>query len=268
MKMKYCIALPLIFVLSLLLTACTTLPPATALPTSTPDVSSDTSSTSSDSLLYGPAETVGDLIVKATGVEGTLEEIGDQSVRLTESVGDETRATLNEFQANNEKTIQLLSEEYQDNLEVTIDSLDAGTQAILRNIDESLTTVNTLLQDNVTLATQSSIEVIEAANRELQESVALLEQSVGNTVVLAGETTAYVIDRASNDALAILSVLMLGIGALLCIYLFFRHKVPFGWARYVAFAIMVIYMVFFLILALSPEARAFVISHVLSSPQT
>ena len=258
---------PITVVLSLLLTACTTLPPTTALPTPTPDASDSATSDSPDGLLYGPAETVGDLIVKATGVEGTLEEIGDQSVRVTETFGDETRATLNEFQANNEKTIQLLSEEYQGNLEVTIDSLDAGTQAILRNIDESLTSVNALLQDNLMLATESSIEVIEAANRELQQSVALLEQSLGNTVVLAGETTAYVIDRASNDALAILSVLMLGFGVLLSIYLFYRHKTPAGWARYVVYGLMIVYLLFFLVLTLSPEARAFVISNVLSSPE-
>ena len=50
------------------------------------------------------------------------------------------------------------------------------------------------------------------------------------------------------------------------IYLFFRHKVLSGWARYIAFAIMIIY-IFFLVLALSPGARAFVISYGLSPTQ-
>ncbi len=260
----------LLLLASTLLTACVTVgTTSTPTPASTDTEQAEPVAARAgpmDDLFARPAESVGDLIVKASGVESTLTLIGDQGVRVTETMGQETRDTLDTFQANNAKTIELLSEEYQDNLEVTIDSLDAGTQAILRNIEESLTVVNALLQDDVVLITESSIEVIEAASRELQQSVELLEQSVGNTVILAGETTAYVIDRASNDTLAILSVLMLGIGFLLCIYLFFRHKIPEGKARYVAFALMIVYLIFFAVLALSPQPRAFLISHVLSAP--
>jgi hypothetical protein len=260
----------LLLLASTLLTACVTVGQTpTPTPTSTdaqPAEPAEERSAPLDDIFARPAESVGDLLVKASGVESTLTLIGDQGVRVTETMGQETRDTLDTFQANNAKTIQLLSEEYQGNLEVTIDSLDAGTQAILRNIEESLTVVNALLQDDIVLVTESSIEVIEAAGSELQQSVELLEQSVGNTVVLAGETTAYVIDRASNDTLAILSVLMLGIGFLLCIYLFFRHKIPEGKARYVAFALMIVYLIFFAVLTLSPEARAFLISHVLAAP--
>ena len=249
-----------------IMTACTVVTPT---PTPTVPPQTDLSAERADSLenrFTRPAEVVGDLIVKAAGVETALEQVGDQGVRLTESAGEETRATLDEFQANNEKTIRLLGEEYQDNLEITIDSLDAGTQAILRNIDESLTTVNALLQDDALLLTESSIEIIEATSQELRQNIELLEQSLGNTVVLAGETSAYVIDEASNDMLAILSVLMLGLGGLLCIYLFYRYQLPESWLRYVVIALMVVYFLFFLILALSPGARAFVLSSVLSAP--
>ena len=130
-----------------IVTACTVVTPTPApAPTPAPSTAQTTDQPDEPKGVFGdrlirPAESVGDLIVKASGVESALEEVGDQGVRLTETVGEETRDTLDEFQANNEKTIRLLGEEYQDNLEVTIDSLDAGTQAILRNIDESLTTV-------------------------------------------------------------------------------------------------------------------------------
>ncbi|CAG0932451.1 hypothetical protein TFLX_02592 [Thermoflexales bacterium] len=202
----------------------------------------------------------------ARPVAGVLQTVGDflslgaNTVReLQEALqvaGAEVRATLEQLMNDISTLIQTLSQTYQDNLNVTINSLDAATRNKLLELQGWIDQVNQTLQEDITLAGQTAKDVINKAGFEIRRAAQALEQSLKNVIVVGGETIAYVVDRAIYDAILVLSLILIGLGLLLFIVLVFKHKIPAGLPGVLIIAFMVIYLVLFGSLALIPSVRA------------
>jgi len=209
-----------------------------------------------------PAKLIGDVLEKASGVESAIEDAEDALSKNIKKGGDQAIRVLGEFEASNARTINLLSETYKDNLDITIDSLDFASQRMLRNIEQSIDNVsreiNKMLQEDILLVEQSSINVIKAASKETKDNLIQFENSMRELTLIAGETTVYVVDRITNNIISIVSVIMLGLGVLLFIYLFFIYRIPNGIAKTIVGIFIVSYLVGFGALLLSSDAKLYV----------
>jgi hypothetical protein len=170
--------------------------------------------------------------------------------------GNETRQTLQQLKDEIDAIIQTLSQTYKSNLGITIDSLDKATSNKLLELEDLINSVNNVLQQDIYLVKQSSIDVINHASLEIKRVSSDLEQRLKNVIIIGGETAVYVVDRTTNDIIFIVSVVMLGIGLLLFIWLFFMRKMPSGLARSLVFVFIIIYLVAFGSMAFVPVARA------------
>jgi uncharacterized protein YraI len=79
-----------------------------------------------------------------------------------------------------------------------------------------------------------------------------------NLILVAGETTVYVVDRTTNNVITVMAIILTGLGLLLLIYLFFVHQMPVGLSARFVYAFMVVYLLGFGLLMLSPTARVYV----------
>jgi len=182
---------------------------------------------------------------------------GEEARQVVRVAGEEARLTLDRFQANNERLLQQISETYQGNLDITIDSLDEGSQKVLLNYYDTLVAVNEVLTDDVLLIEASSRRVIAGAGDEADAVVNHLETSMANLIIVAGEATVYVVDRTTNNVITVMAIILTGLGLLLLIYLFFVHQMPVGKSARIVYAFMTVYLFSFGLLVLSPTARVY-----------
>ena len=182
---------------------------------------------------------------------------GEEARQVVRVAGEEARLTLDRFQANNERLLQQISETYQGNLDITIDSLDEGSQKVLLNYYDTLVAVNEVLTHDVLLIEASSRRVIAGAGDEADAVVNHLESSMANLIIVAGETTVYVVDRTTNNVITVMAIILTGLGLLLLIYLFFVHQMPVGKSARIVYAFMAVYLFGFGLLILSPTARVY-----------
>ena len=124
-----------------------------------------------------------------------------------------------------------MSQTYQDNLNVTINSLDAATRNKLLELQGLIDQVNQTLQQDIALASQAAKDVIRKASLEIRRATLELEQSLKNVIIVGGETAAYVVDRAIYDAILVIALVLLGVGLLVFILLLFLRRLPQGLAR-------------------------------------
>ncbi len=198
----------------------------------------------------GPLQTIGDFLSLGANTARELQNAIQQA-------SGETRAILEELNGNLNTLISTLSQTYRDNLYVTLDSLDAVTHSKLLELKGLMDEINEQLQQDIQLASQEAQNVIRRASVEIRRATFELEQSIKNTIIVAGETGVYVIDRAVYDGILFASLILLGLGLLLFIWLLFSRRAPSGWARYATIAFMAAYLALFGAMALIPPVRAF-----------
>lgn len=182
---------------------------------------------------------------------------GEEARLVVRTAGEEARATLQQFHEQNERMLELISETYQDNLDITIDSLDEGSRRAMRNFESALFAVNQAMAQDLLLIESSTIRTIKEANGEIEKSIVQLEASTEGAIIIAGETTVYLVDRITNNTITVISIVLLGIGFLLLIYLFFVHQLPSGTAARFVYSFILIYLLGCGTLLLSPTARAY-----------
>jgi len=184
-------------------------------------------------------------------------QVGEEARLVVRAAGEEARLTLDHFQANNERLLQQISETYQGNLDITIDSLDEGSRRMLENYYDSLIAVNEILVYDMLLVEASSQRVIAGAGDEAGAAINHLESSMTNLIMVAGETTVYLVDRTTNNVITVMAIILTGLGLLLLIYLFFVHQMPVGKSARFVYAFMVVYLIGFGLLIASPTARVY-----------
>jgi hypothetical protein len=211
--------------------------------------------------LKSGVRTIGDFISLGANTAREAQEasriLGAESRETIRVGGVETRKTLDAFTVNTQTLVGTFSDAYKDNLNVTIDSLDAVTTKKINEVVAAIEKVNELLQDNIKLISKEGQDIIRTSSNEIQVITKQFEESFKNIIVLSAESTAYVIDRTTYNAVTLMSLGMLGTGLIFFIWLLFTRKIPSGIARILAFVFGTIYIGVFGSMALLPPVRAY-----------
>jgi hypothetical protein len=200
---------------------------------------------------FGVLETLGDFLSLGANTMRELQE----AIPL---MGVEMRATLRQLYGDINSLMQTLNQMYQDNLNISINSLDAVTRSKIYELEGLIDKVNQALQEDIILASDEAQKVVRDAAQKIQDTVRDLELSLKEVIIYGGETAAYIIDRATSNVLAVISVLMLGLGILLFIWLLYVKRKSPGVTRTVAFILMAAYTALFVSIAFVPPVRAWI----------
>ena len=176
--------------------------------------------------------------------------------------GEEIRATLEQLRDELESLGAVYSDLYQDNLRVSVEQLGIVERMTLENTQKAVLTLNMALQNDMKLAGQETRATIEKIANELRETIPMLRESVREVIIVTAESTVYVLDRTTYNVMLIIAFIMLGIGLLSFIKLFFMHQLPQGSIKYLAFGFMATYLLLFGIIAFVPQARAYTMSSI------
>lgn len=198
----------------------------------------------------GVLQTVGDFLSLGAN---TVREL-QQAIQLA---GAEMRGTLEALNNDISTLIQTLSQTYQDNLNVTINSLDAATRNKLLELQGLIDQVNETLQQDITLASEAAKDVIRQASLQIRRATLEVEQSLKNIIVVGGETAAFVVDRAIYDGILIVCLVLLGLGLLLFVFLLFTQRLPGGLAGKLVLLFMGIFLALNGALVFIPPVRAY-----------
>lgn len=193
-------------------------------------------------------QTIGDFLSLGAN---TVREVQEAILLAT----GEGRALLEELQGRLNQLLGQISQTYQDNLNITIDSLDAATRNKLLELQTILDQVNDKLQEDVRLISAEAKDVIRTASREVQTAILTLEQSLTNVIIVGGETAAFILDVAVFNAILIISLVLLAIGLLIFVWLLFSKRFPSGLPGVLAFIFIIAYVGVFGALILVPTAR-------------
>lgn len=169
----------------------------------------------------GVLQTVGDFLSLGANTIRELQE----AIRLA---GGEMRLTLQQFHDDLTSLLDTLQKTYQNNLNVTISTLDDFTRNKFLELEALITQVNEALQADILLASQEAQNVVRTAARELRETARALEESLKNVIVTGGETVAYVLDLAAFYTIGIIVLVALALGLLLFVFLLFTRRIPEG----------------------------------------
>jgi hypothetical protein len=198
-------------------------------------------------------QTIGDFLSLGAN---TVREV-QEAIQLASG---EAKALLEQLEGQLNQLLATVSQTYQDNLNITIDSLDAATRNKLLELQTILDQVNQQLQEDIRLISDEAQETIRTASREIQTSIITLEQSLTNVIVVGGETAAFILDLAVFNAILIVSLVLLAIGLLVFVWLLFSKRFPGGLAGVLAFVFIIAYVGVFGALILVPTARTFVMT--------
>lgn len=198
----------------------------------------------------GVLQTVGDFLSLGANTVRELQE-------AIQIAGAEIRGTLESLNNDISTLIQTLSQTYQDNLNVTINSLDAATRNKLLELQGLIEQVNETLQQDITLASEAAKDVIRQASLQIRRTTLEVEQSLKDIIVVGGETAAFVVDRAIYDGILFVCLIFLGLGLLLFIFLLFTHRLPTGLAGTLVLVFMALFLALNGALVFIPPARAF-----------
>ena len=189
--------------------------------------------------------------------KNTVEEL-EKAIRVA---GYETRETLEKLKNDLVILLEALEEKYQNNLNVTIESLDDVTKKKLLEVEDLVTNVNEQLQADIKLASQEAQTVINTASQEIEILSSELEQSLEEIIIITGETSVYVIERSVYNSILVISLVFLGIGLLLFIWLLFTRQQPRGIVGGLAFFLIAVYLACFSGLAFVPNFRGQVMAY-------
>lgn len=203
-------------------------------------------------LALGPL-TIGGLIALSKFALDQIESIAEDAIA---AAGEEVRRTLDQLKGDLQDLINTLEQTYQDNLFLTIDQLDLLTQNKLVQIQGFIENLNEKIQADIRLISEETRNVITTAGLEISRITADLEQRLTNLVVVATEGVVFVLDKTVFNIILILSLVLLGVGVLIFIWLFFTRRLPEGGLRVVVLALMGLFIVAFGALAFVPPARA------------
>jgi hypothetical protein len=212
------------------------------------------------------------LPLRPVASQGILQTIGDflslgaNTVReLQEAIqlaGGEIRLTLEQLNQDLNALIKTLSDTYQDNLNITLNSLDNVTRNKIQEMAGLIDQVNEKLQEDIRLVSQEAQNVIKQVSLQLKQDIAFLQESLKDVIVVGGETAAFVIDRTFYNAVIVISLIALAIGLLIFIRQLFTGKLPEpGLSRTLILIFMAAYFVIFTSLALVPSVRAFAMTN-------
>lgn len=206
----------------------------------------------------GPTQALGPLTIGGLLAlsKFTLDKIDSIAQNALANAGEEVRRAIEEMRGNLEGLIDTLEQTYQDNLSLTIDSLDNFTRNKLLETQVLIEQVNEALQEDIELISQETRSIIVTASLEINRTTADLEQRLTDLIVVTSEGIVYIVDRTLFNVILVISLVLLGIGVLIFVVMLFRRRIPEGIAGPVVMVLMVGFIVVFGLLAFVPSVRA------------
>jgi gas vesicle protein len=176
---------------------------------------------------------------------------------VIKTTGAEARETLREFTNNLKDFISTLSKAYQDNLDITINSLDEFTRKKIEEVIFAIEKVNKQIQQDIKLVSHESQQLIRTTSKEIQQVTKQLEESLKNVIVVTSEATVYILDRLTWNSIIFLSFGMLGAGILFFIWILFMKQLPDGIAKNLVLLFFATYISIFGSMAFLPKVRTY-----------
>jgi hypothetical protein len=202
----------------------------------------------------GILQTIGDFLSLGAN---TVRELQD-AIRIA---GGEVRATLETLEQTLSALLDEISETYQDNLNVTLDSLDAATRSKLLELETVMGRVNEKIQEDIQLISDEAKEVINEASLQIRRLSNELREDLQDVIIVGGETAVFVLDRAASNIIVIVAIIMLGIGLLIFVWLLFTRRLSAtGMLAVLTLLFMFAYVAVFASLIFIPTVRVFVMT--------
>ena len=175
-----------------------------------------------------------------------------------DSAGSEVKDILKEVKNHIKELTDKISKTYQENLNLTLDSLDAFTSNKLREFGDFIERTNELLRDDILLAKETALEILAEAKKTVLETTKAVEESVKKVIIVAGETADFVLDKAIYNILTLSGWILLGVGLLVIIAIYAKRGIPEGLAGILVLVFTGIFLVLFAMLALIPRFRTWI----------
>lgn len=212
-------------------------------------------------MLLGPTartnaifQTIGDFLSLGAN---TVRELQD----AIQIAGDEVRGTLQELEGTITDLMSELEDTYQDNLNITIDSIDAATRNKLLEVESIMLSVNDMLQEDITQIGGEARQLLQDASLQVRVLSDGLKSDLQDVVIVAGETGVFLIERTTENIIIIASVVLLAIGIVVFVVVLLRKGVTSaGFAAILGYVLILAYIVFFGALVVLPGLRGLVIS--------
>ncbi|MCC7206527.1 MAG: hypothetical protein IT323_04435 [Anaerolineae bacterium] len=192
------------------------------------------------------------------GLLEALRQAANSIERLMSTATADVQSVLESLDNNIQGLINELETKYRDNLDITISSIDNALNGRLLQVSQIISQVNALIGENVTQIEASALTVLRSASDELQVNVAAIRQSLADSVVVTVQGVTYVLNAAFLNALSILAIVALALGAIVFIVLLFTRGGPNSLGQWLVFGLMVVYLLFFGALLFSSDLRAWV----------
>ena len=202
----------------------------------------------------GPLQNVGDLISLGANTIRELQE----AIKVA---GVEVRETLVTLSNEIQRTIDQLSQTYQDNLQITISSLDEFTRRKLMEFQNLLLNVNAALQEDIRLIGLEARNTIQTAANQCALLSAEITQNLNELIIVAGNTASFVVDKATFNLILVIAVLLFGIGLIVFACLLFTKKLPQNmFARVTSIVFIFAFLGIFAALIFIPSTRIYAIT--------
>lgn len=182
-----------------------------------------------------------------------------------------TRERLIQAREEIERLIELIEEKYQDNLDLTLDSLDRFAAGQFNRAYNLIIDINQELQRTVGTIEEATLRVIEEAAAQLRVTVDFIAERVEQIVIVAAESGVWIIDNVWETIISVIALLFL-VGVLLIAYsqvgpMIRMDRLP-SRTRLAAFAgISVFLLVVGLMLLLWQPARHYIMTRSVSALQ-
>ncbi len=160
--------------------------------------------------IFGTVITVGALLIAGTLAKNAIDDTIDQ-------VDDAARERLIQARMEIERIIELIEEKYQDNLNLTLESLDRLAAGQFGRAYNLIITINQELQRTIGVVQEAALNVIEQAAQQLRLTIDYLVERTEQLVIVAAESGVWVIDNLWETIISIVALLFLA-GVLLIAY--------------------------------------------------
>jgi len=171
-------------------------------------------------------------IISVLGALGIIDKATTQIQNTIQFAGNTLSSDALSVLQNINSSLTSFSDElerkYQNNLNITIASLDAVAQNSIISATNLANQVNDILEQNIGRIEDATLTVLRTASDELQTNLAVLRQDVQDTIIVTVNGVAYVLDVAFLNTLTIVSLIALVVVLLIFIFLLFTRRFPQG----------------------------------------
>ena len=175
----------------------------------------------------------------------------------------ETQVILQELEESLSNLLDEISETYQENLDITLSSIDELTRNKILEMEDALVRVNQMIQDDIRLIGDEARSVLSEAALQARTLTEDIKNSVQDVILVAGETGVFLIDRTASNLVVIISIILLAIGLLIFIGIFFRgddNATRLTFPRILGYIFIIGYVLLFGAIILVPQFRTFVMT--------